>query len=144
MRGLKNALAVCSLIDIGFFDPPFTWTNMRRGLANIREMLDRSLCNCILLLKFLESIVIHLPCTRSDHHPLVVREHVGTYWTTTKRPFRMLDAWFARLDFKNLVRIKWEQDQPLLKIMKQFKSTISHWNKFKFGNIFERKQRCRA
>ena len=32
-------------IDLGFNGPRFTWSNKIIGLANIRERLDRGLCN---------------------------------------------------------------------------------------------------
>lgn len=45
LRPLHRMVDQCGLLDLGFVGSPFTWTNMRRGLANIQERLDRALCN---------------------------------------------------------------------------------------------------
>lgn len=101
-------------------------------------------CNHSFLLQFPESLVVHLPRTCSDHHPLVVKEPMPTPHLGTERPFRMLAAWFTHPNFERIVRADWEQPLPTMDIMRRFKFTASTWNKFKFGNIFDRKQRCRA
>ena len=42
---LKDFTSNTGAIDLGFTRPSFTWSNKREGLANIKERLDRCLCN---------------------------------------------------------------------------------------------------
>lgn len=32
---------ICNLMDLGFQGPAFTWSNLRKGFANIKERIDR-------------------------------------------------------------------------------------------------------
>lgn len=73
MNSFVHMIRECALIDLGFSGPPFTWTNMRKGEANIQEWLDRALANSSWLERFGDSQVIHLPRTRSDHNPLLLQ-----------------------------------------------------------------------
>lgn len=41
MAALQAVVTGCSLVDMGFSGPRFTWSNMRLGSAAIRERLDR-------------------------------------------------------------------------------------------------------
>jgi hypothetical protein len=41
----KNFVEAVGAIDLGFSGPRFTLSNRRSGWANIRERLDRGLCN---------------------------------------------------------------------------------------------------
>lgn len=43
IRAFKEAISACGLIDLGFFGPRFTWSNMRKGLVDVQERLDRVL-----------------------------------------------------------------------------------------------------
>ena len=43
--GLKGLVDSAGLIDVKFVGAPYTWSNKRPGLANIKERLDRALVN---------------------------------------------------------------------------------------------------
>jgi hypothetical protein len=42
---LNDFVANSGAIDLGFYGPQFTWSNKMEGLANIKERLDRGLCD---------------------------------------------------------------------------------------------------
>lgn len=42
---LWEVLQTGGLIDMGFSDPAFTWSNGREGRAKIQERIDRAWCN---------------------------------------------------------------------------------------------------
>ena len=44
-RSSHHFVSEVGTIDLGFSYPKFTWTNKRVGWANVRERLDRGLCN---------------------------------------------------------------------------------------------------
>ncbi|XP_028071287.1 uncharacterized protein LOC114273695 [Camellia sinensis] len=62
----------CNLMDLGCERPKLTWTNNRQGLANVKERLDRALYNTEWRTNFLEESIRNLPCTYSDHSPMLV------------------------------------------------------------------------
>ncbi|XP_028068804.1 uncharacterized protein LOC114271378 [Camellia sinensis] len=67
----QHALSDCSLADLGFFGPYFTWCNNRpSGL--VHERLDRGVANDAWLAIFPKARVVHLTCTTSDHMPILV------------------------------------------------------------------------
>lgn len=66
---MQQMVSTCSLIDLGFSGSPFTWSNMRVGTSCIKERLDMGLCNQQFLHRFPDTLVLHLPRVRSDHHP---------------------------------------------------------------------------
>ena len=43
--GPNEVIEKNGLIDINFSGNPYTWSNGREGLANIKEMLDRAFAN---------------------------------------------------------------------------------------------------
>ncbi|CAL1395624.1 unnamed protein product [Linum trigynum] len=64
-REFKSCVDDCVLMDVAFFGPKFTW---QRG--NLRERLDRALCNGHWFHRFPETHTTHLPKLKSDHHPI--------------------------------------------------------------------------
>lgn len=44
-KACLDFIASSNLIDLGYVGPKFTWTNKRRGLANVKERLHEALDN---------------------------------------------------------------------------------------------------
>ncbi|KAG5524441.1 hypothetical protein RHGRI_031186 [Rhododendron griersonianum] len=68
-RSLRECINKCELIDLGFTGPKCTRSNLREGRSPIKERIDKAYWNEEWKNPFLEAIVRHLPCTRSDHCP---------------------------------------------------------------------------
>lgn len=77
ISSLKTIVDSCHLLDLGFQGPKYTWTNYRKGLALIRERLDRAWCNLLWHHKFDQEVVWHLPWTHSDYHPILFEDIQG-------------------------------------------------------------------
>ena len=60
------------LIDINFSGNPYTCSNGREGLANIKERLDRAFANDRWKLIFPRVTVLNLPSSISVHSPIVL------------------------------------------------------------------------
>lgn len=93
---------------------------------------------------FDRTLVIHLARTRSDHKPILVKSQVENIITRLGCPFKILNAWFTDLGFEELVKDSWTIGKSATEALLHFKEVVQHWNRYTFGNIFERKQRCHA
>lgn len=100
MVSLRNVMLHCSLVNLGYSGCPFTWSNMRVGAANIKERLDRGLGNQAFLHKFPTVMVTHLPPTRSDHHPILLKEPSAGIPSRFERP---LNCWPP----SSLIQVLW-------------------------------------
>ena len=68
----KECLDACSMIDIGFSGPRFTWTNRREVQALIQERIDRFFMNSQWCLMYPKARVVHLTRCHSDHAPILM------------------------------------------------------------------------
>lgn len=67
MEMFKDALSYCSLMDVGFVGPTFTWGRRNSVRTNIRERLDKVVANEWWLTKFLDMEVRHISSSVLDH-----------------------------------------------------------------------------
>ena len=74
------------MIDLGFAENPFTWSNNRKGLENIKERLDRGLASPSWVHLHPEFSLIHLPTQNSDHNPISLNTNSSSSFLP--RPFR--------------------------------------------------------
>lgn len=135
----------CSLRELGFSGPSYTWVCKKKGLGVILERLDRALCNQGWLHLFPNSHVKHLLRTLSDHHPMLLSFDRPVNPQSSEKPFCILTAWFLHEDFERLVEEHWSSDNvEFLPTMNSFLVAASTWNRGVFGNIFWRKKRVLA
>lgn len=140
---LRDAVNRCHLVDLGFQGTQYTWTNYRKGIANIKERLDRAWCNMKSHYKFEATTVRHLAQVESDHHPILL--------TTTHRQkgppytwFRFLESWFLHPKFLKVVETFWNREPNNLgDQMERLRTELMEWSRRTFGNISLRKHRCR-
>lgn len=128
----QDFLHKCSLIDLGFQGPRFTWN---RGF--IFERLDRALSSVDWRLRFPNACVSHLPMIQSDHRPLLIS--LGTPRINSGSQFRFLSSWLLHKDFRGFVQAEWDSSVDVCSAMNIFTSKIKRWNHEVFGNIFHRK-----
>lgn len=107
MSAFWDVIMVCDLIDLGFSSLSFTWSNLRKGLANVQERLDRVLCNHGWLNGFSKACVVHLSRTRSDHCPVMVHDGTRDCRQQLMKPFRLQVAWFLHPKFEAFLEQCW-------------------------------------
>lgn len=131
-------------MDVGFHGPCFTWTNGQKGKANIRERLDRVWCNVHMWQSNADLSIKHLLRVASDHHPILLgKPRLAT--TGMYKGFHFLDVWFHPPEFGSKVEEFWKGGPyNLHDNIEAFKEQIWHWNNEVFGNIFWRKNKCKA
>ncbi|GMI93032.1 hypothetical protein HRI_002972500 [Hibiscus trionum] len=86
-------LEECSLLDLGYIGPWFTWEKGRFSSTNIRERLDRGLANNAWWDLFPDYQLRHLAHSFSDHCPLLL--NIGKNSAAPNRiwHFRFESAW---------------------------------------------------
>ena len=75
------------LIELSLLGMKYTW---RRGKSSSR--LDRAFMEPIWLQKINSLQMKGVPCSLSDHIPLLIQS-IGVDWGP--KPFRSIDAWFS-------------------------------------------------
>ena len=79
------------LIDIHFSGNPFTWSNIRDRLANIKEMLDRVFSNDKWRILFPKVAMRHILASTFNHSPILLLSKGED--RNIKRPFKFEEAW---------------------------------------------------
>ncbi|XP_019224556.1 PREDICTED: uncharacterized protein LOC109206213 [Nicotiana attenuata] len=69
----------CGLVDLGFYGPRYTWSNVRGPYLIVWKRLDRGMVNDNWLRTFPATTITHLAAAGSDHSLLLVELHV---WST--------------------------------------------------------------
>ncbi|CAN1125969.1 LINE-1 reverse transcriptase homolog [Linum perenne] len=125
----------CQLLDINFTGPRFTWFH-----GQIRQRLDRAVCNAEWTVSFPEVVVRHLPRIRSDHRPILIHCPEGLVPHRSIRPFRFVAAWLEHDTFSPTLKNAWRHNVPTPAALTTLQSKLRRWNKDIFGNIFQRKK----
>jgi exonuclease III len=94
------------LLDIPPENGKYTWSNKRIGPGHIAARLDRCLVQSSFLLLGLESRLHILPCSVSDHKPILL-EMLG-HNDLGPIPFRFNPLWVKEPEFLNLVLDSWK------------------------------------
>ena len=142
---LRNAMEVCSFIDMGFVGYEYTWSNNRGGEANIQERLDRFFVNEMWKQKFPGSYVSHLTKRKSDHLPLMVcvkgsnnrvSRNKKTKW------FRFEAMWLRESESGEVVDSAWMKGEDAKQNIQRTASKLAHWSRKKFGNTAKEIRHC--
>uniref|UniRef100_A0A2N9I2Q1 CCHC-type domain-containing protein n=1 Tax=Fagus sylvatica TaxID=28930 RepID=A0A2N9I2Q1_FAGSY len=136
-KSLQNFMNDVGTIDLGFCGSKFTWSNRRAGLANIRERLDKGICNADWQTLFPKAGVKHLTAANSDHCPIIL----DTSMELRKgvRPFRFEAMWTKDRSNLGVIENAWASEvegyqkfKLPKKLMRTSKELIA-WNKSTFG-----------
>ena len=121
------------LVDIPPENGKYTWSNKRIGPGHIAARLDRCLVHSSFLLLALKSRLHILPCSVSDHKPILL-EMLG-HNDLGPIPFRFNPLWVKELDFLNLVLNSWKtpvKGSPFFiweEKLRRLKAVLKSWAK---------------
>lgn len=85
-REFKERLDKLNMVDINFIGHPYNWSNDRKGLDHILEILDRGIANTQWVTANPNYSIFHLPRIASDHYPILLKQHVHTQ--KMSKPFK--------------------------------------------------------
>ncbi|XP_058068824.1 uncharacterized protein LOC131218159 [Magnolia sinica] len=134
-----EAINDAGLLDVGFSDNRFTWSNNHDGNSQIWARLDRSLCNDEWIRCFPKFHVVHLPRVNSDHAPLLLNFPAPN--KVLARPFRFQRMWFLHEGFLQIIKEAWTGDlqgSPMVNLLLKLRKTklvVKAWNRSVFDNI---------
>ncbi|XP_030943690.1 uncharacterized protein LOC115968432 [Quercus lobata] len=124
----KKCLDACSMIDLGFLGPRFTWTNRREIQALIQERIDRFFVNSHLCLMYPEARVVHLTRCHFDHS-LILMELQPRVHENRRKLFKFQTCWLSNCTFPTLVNQAWRQSTGLAQAIESFTKDATRWNK---------------
>ncbi|KAA3489521.1 reverse transcriptase [Gossypium australe] len=129
MEVFHRTLEDCSLEDIGFSGPWFTWERGRTLERNIRERIDRGVATDTWIQNFPNYSLRHLPHSFSDHCPLLVETKVGRRGRSPIR-FRFESWWVLEESCEEEIRKLWEESSgPYLNRMTTLANGLKVWAK---------------
>ncbi|CAN7118348.1 unnamed protein product [Brassica rapa subsp. narinosa] len=110
MREFNEVVNYCSLVDMSYQGPKFTWSN-KRDNDIICKKLDRSLINEEWMRLFPQSYCVFEAGGCSDHQRC--RISVTTEIMKPRKPFKFVNVVADMPDFLPLVGKFWEETEPL-------------------------------
>ena len=136
-RSFQNFVSNTGALDLGFIGPKFTWSNQRVGWANVKERLDRELCNDDWQRLFPKAGIRHLMAPNSDHNPILLDTHLDLYKGI--KPFRFEAMWARDKSSVEIVDQAWALQVEgshgfcLSKRFQKVQKDLVQWNKYFFG-----------
>ena len=148
ISAFRNCMDKCGLMDLGFHNPRFTWTNKSLcWQTTIKERLDSGLGNSEWATIFPSAELYHLPRVKSDHCPILLSTDPRE--RKPPKPFRFEQMWFTDPSFPTLINESWKAleqipsaSSSLSRFPRRLDTLTEHikaWSKNHFGNLFQRK-----
>lgn len=110
MREFQDTAKYCSLLDMSYQGPRFTWCN-KRDNGVICKKLDRTLMNEVWLRSFPQSYCVFEAGGCSDHQRcrIVIKKEV----MIPRKPFKFVNALVDISGFLSMVEEFWSETEPL-------------------------------
>jgi len=105
----RDVMESCSLLDLGFWGYPFTWSNKRGGPDNVQCRLNRTMATKNFINRYSPIRVNHLARFNSDHVAIVViLEEIQPAETRKKKHiFRFEEVWSKEENCERMIRQNW-------------------------------------
>ncbi|KAM0829701.1 hypothetical protein ACQ4PT_066715 [Festuca glaucescens] len=145
IRLFKECLEDCSLSDLGFSGPMFTWTNKQEADCNVRVRLDRVVANGEFMHLYDDFYVENVITTTSDHYALFIdmKKHSNLNVNQpVKMGFKYEAAWLRSPDYRPRLERTWESNsvgsvslQSTWTKLQRVSNSLAQWSKDTFGAV---------
>ncbi|CAN1147662.1 Transposon TX1 uncharacterized 149 kDa protein [Linum perenne] len=132
MRPFNEFIFNNGLMDMGFIGHKFTWSNCQEGEDNIKERIDRVLCNLEWRRSYERAIVYHEPMIGSDHAPL--RIQLDGRHQRKNTPFRFDTRWIEYPSCSEVAMSRWSERGDCHTKLKSLSGELKKWSKETVGN----------
>lgn len=95
------------LLDLGYSEPTYTWTNKWFSSTPIYERLDRCLGNTGWCLAYPNTTIYHLPMMYNDHAPILVV--LNSQHPRINKPFRFENWWLMDNEYHDIAKNSWNR-----------------------------------
>lgn len=134
MHNFAQCIFDCSLVDLGYKGPLFTWHS-----GSLKECLDWALGIASWQSLFPNSSVVNLPLLASDHCGIWLRP-IGISLQTDQHYFKFLGGWLEHEDFHIQVKNAWRTSDAWDENISRLTDCLARWNHKVYGNLFHRKK----
>lgn len=142
MEAFREVLSDCSLCDLGFYGPKYTWSNVSFGAGAISERLDRFLVSSSFIGLFPQGVVKHGVAAYSNHLPIWFESKGSFVGRRKKKQFRFEAMWIGEekcVDIENV----WTTEngdgghtmESVMRLIKGCGEQLAIWNKVFFGHV---------
>ena len=145
MREFQEVVQYCSMIDMTYQGPRFTWCN-KRDNGVICKKLDRTLMNEVWWRKYPQSYCVFEAGGCSDHQRcrIIIKSEV----MKPRKPFKFVNALVEMPEFLKVIEDFWAETEPLFnstsalfrlsKKLKALKPSLKRLSKEKVGDIVKK------
>lgn len=140
MQLFRDVIDECSLMDLRFVAPKYTWSKHFDSGQSIWEQLDQGLATNNWFLLFPSTKIHHLPCFSSDHLPLFINLS-GLEFPVKRKVFRFKEMWLSDDRCGETVVAAWtstggpDPSSAILKKVAKCEHDLTWQNKNCFGNV---------
>ncbi|GKE53700.1 RNA-directed DNA polymerase, eukaryota, reverse transcriptase zinc-binding domain protein, partial [Tanacetum coccineum] len=142
MGDVNNCVNDVEIEDINCTRVYFTWTkSLLNPDAKILKKIDRVMSNYEFITQFNNANVVFLPFGIFDHSSAILK--IPQVMVKKNKSFRIANYITDKVEFKDLVREKWEVNingHSMYRLVKKLKSLKPHLNKLNWsnGNLFQK------
>ena len=136
LRGFRQCIEDCNLVDIPLAGYPFTWARRRGMVEAVEERLDRAFGNTDWLDMFPNNKLSNLVAPFSDHSPIILQTVVQAKVHSYRR-FKFENAWCREEGLTDVVVTGWNASAGIKILTKLAHCSVelSNWSKQVFGSF---------
>ena len=138
MRGFRDMVDECELVDLGYVGHKFTWCGRRSG-GVVLERLDRAFANTSWLELNPVTWVQHFRAHSFDHNSIIISSEGIP--ACRNKPFRFEQMWLKEEGCGDTVKATWEANSDigtLPMVSQKIKNCgvwLTEWSRHSFGSI---------
>lgn len=134
--------------SVKYTGPAWTWTNGRKGTANIKQRLDRFLANAHWKNLFPNAVSHNCGFFGSDHRVVKLNLNLKKWIVKTpqNKPFIFENKWTAEEDYRDQIQKAWENSvntHSLPEKLMKCGQLVKQWADLKVGNTQEKIEKLR-